>query len=171
VEHCPTPVPARRAWRTIALLAVLVAGITAGSATTSVVWASHQFHDVPTSSPFHADISWAADNGIANGFPGDNYHPNDAVSRQAFAAFLHRYNGTLEVVHHAGSFASMSFTTNSAACPAGKRALAGGGSITTSDMYLTDTALGLASVNVRWESENNVSATGDTDAWVLCAPA
>jgi hypothetical protein len=38
-------------------------------------------------------------------------------------------------------------------------------------MYLTDTALGLSSVNVRWESENNVSATGDTDAWVLCAPA
>src|SRR4029450_7602496 len=102
------------------------------------------------SPPSPADISWAADNDLVTGFPGNKFRPADPVSRQALAAILHRYNNELEIVHHGGSFAGVSFTTNSANCPAGKRALAGGGSITTSDMYLTDTALGLASVNVRW---------------------
>jgi hypothetical protein len=55
--------------------------------------ASHDFGDVPDTSPFHEDISWMADAGIASGFPDGGFHPTDPVSRQTLAAFLHRMSG------------------------------------------------------------------------------
>jgi hypothetical protein len=54
------------------------------------VWANHQFNDVPTSNPFHADISAISDAGITTGFNDGGYHPAADVTRQAMAAFLHR---------------------------------------------------------------------------------
>jgi hypothetical protein len=56
----------------------------------AVVLASHQFPDVPTSNPFHNDIDAIAEAGITAGFGDGGFHPTDAVSRQAMAAFLHR---------------------------------------------------------------------------------
>jgi hypothetical protein len=73
---------------------VLFAGSFAGSA-----WASHQFGDVPDSNPFHDDIGAVADAGITTGFADDNFHPNDPISRQAMAAFLHRGLGRVQIAH------------------------------------------------------------------------
>jgi hypothetical protein len=55
-----------------------------------VSWANHDFNDVPTSSPFHDEISWMADTNITTGFPGDLFKPGEPVSRQAMAAFMQR---------------------------------------------------------------------------------
>jgi S-layer homology domain len=154
----------------VAVLAVLVGGIAIGSATTSVVWANHTFPDVPTSSPFHGDIAWAAEHDIVNGKPDGLYHPNEAVSRQAIAAMLHRYNNSFEVVHHGGSISSNTFGLNTVTCPTGKRPLSGGGSTDSANLFMTDMAIGTTSLTVRWESDDNALISATTDAWALCAP-
>jgi hypothetical protein len=48
------------------------------------------FSDVPVDHPFCAEITWLADAGFAAGFPGDEFRPGAAVSRQALAAILSR---------------------------------------------------------------------------------
>jgi glucose/arabinose dehydrogenase len=57
---------------------------------------SPAFADVPPSNPFYDAIQWLAEEGIATGTPGPGgarFHPTQAVSRGAMAAFLHRYAG------------------------------------------------------------------------------
>src|SRR5687768_10280163 len=71
--------------RTVGLLIA-----TALLAAPAVVFAAHQFPDVPNGHPFHAEIGAIADAGITAGFNDGNYHPGDAVTRQAMAAFMHR---------------------------------------------------------------------------------
>jgi hypothetical protein len=44
------------------------------------VWASHQFGDVPTDHPFHADIDWMVDHGITNGYEDGTFRPT-SISR------------------------------------------------------------------------------------------
>lgn len=52
------------------------------------------FVDVPTTHPFYTEISWLAFIGITNGTQNSDgtrsFHPDDPVSREATAAFLHR---------------------------------------------------------------------------------
>ncbi|MPZ51759.1 MAG: hypothetical protein GEU79_03330 [Acidimicrobiia bacterium] len=57
------------------------------------VWASHRFNDVGDDNVFHDDIDWLADNGITLGCnPPENteFCPEEPVTRQEMAAFLHR---------------------------------------------------------------------------------
>ena len=67
----------------------------------AVVFAAHQFPDVPNGHPFHAEIGAIADAGITAGFNDGNYHPGDAVTRQAMAAFMHRGFGRVGHVMNA----------------------------------------------------------------------
>ena len=59
-------------------------------------WASHDFTDVPDSSPFHGDISAVKGAGITSGKtcvpPGTppTYCPAEGITREAMAAFVHR---------------------------------------------------------------------------------
>jgi len=48
------------------------------------------FDDVSTTHPFFGEICWLTQLGITGGFADGGYHPSDAVSRQAMAAFLYR---------------------------------------------------------------------------------
>ncbi|MCC5952907.1 MAG: S-layer homology domain-containing protein [Acidimicrobiia bacterium] len=48
------------------------------------------FTDVDPTHPFHTEIEWLADAGIAGGFPDGTYGATAAVSRQAMAAFMYR---------------------------------------------------------------------------------
>ncbi len=59
------------------------------------VWASHQFGDVPDSSPYHKNITALAESGVAGGYADGTYKPTELVSRQHMAAFLHRGLGRL----------------------------------------------------------------------------
>jgi hypothetical protein len=167
-----TPTARRgRRWPLVLTMVGVIVGIAIGSATTSAVWAFHTFPDVPTSSPFHADVAWAAEHNIVNGHPDGLFHPNDAVSRQAATAFLHRYNSQFHVVFHAQSFTGATEVNNAAVCPAGERALAGGGNTDAFNMFLTDITPSGDHASVRWETDNNATASGNSNAWALCAPA
>jgi hypothetical protein len=48
------------------------------------------FDDVTGSHPFFDEICWLTQLGVTGGFADGGYHPSDAVSRQAMAAFLYR---------------------------------------------------------------------------------
>jgi hypothetical protein len=48
------------------------------------------FNDVPTTSPFCADINWLVSQNVTKGYSDDGFHPTAAVSRQSMAAFLYR---------------------------------------------------------------------------------
>jgi hypothetical protein len=49
------------------------------------------FSDVPTNHPFFFEISWMADQEITGGYQDGTFKPAAPVSRQAMAAFLHRF--------------------------------------------------------------------------------
>lgn len=75
----------RRRPRAVALAAVVLALILPG-----VALANHLFADVPTSSPYHANISNLATSGVTAGCGGSNFCPTANVTRQQMAAFLNR---------------------------------------------------------------------------------
>jgi hypothetical protein len=52
------------------------------------------FSDVPKTHQFFRDIGWMAWEGISTGFPGGEYRPGQAVSRQAMSAFMYRLAGS-----------------------------------------------------------------------------
>jgi hypothetical protein len=70
----------------LAIGAVVIVALTA----TTGAWANDVFDDVPDSNVFHDDITWMADNEIAEGFADGGFHPTAPVSRQAMSAFMHR---------------------------------------------------------------------------------
>ncbi len=51
------------------------------------------FSDVDASNPFYEEISWAAENGIVNGYSDGTFRPGAPITRQALAALLHRLAG------------------------------------------------------------------------------
>jgi hypothetical protein len=55
--------------------------------------ATATFPDVPTTHPFFLEIEWMAAEGITGGFDDGDFRPGATVTRQAMAAFLHRYDG------------------------------------------------------------------------------
>jgi len=48
------------------------------------------FTDVASSSPFLAAIRWMASTSITTGYPDGTFRPNEVITRQTMAAFLHR---------------------------------------------------------------------------------
>lgn len=51
------------------------------------------FSDVPKSHKFYKEISWLKSEGIATGNAGGTFAPKRKITREAMAAFLHRYHG------------------------------------------------------------------------------
>jgi streptogramin lyase len=51
---------------------------------------SPSFDDVGSSHPFYDDIEWMAAEEISTGYTDGTYRPDDAVTRQAMSAFMHR---------------------------------------------------------------------------------
>ena len=54
--------------------------------------ATPTFSDVAADHPFFTEIEWFADTGITTGFADGTFRPTAAVTRQATAAFFHRYD-------------------------------------------------------------------------------
>lgn len=48
------------------------------------------FSDVPAGTPFHREITWITDVGIATGWGDGTFRPVQPVNRDAMAAFLYR---------------------------------------------------------------------------------
>jgi len=55
------------------------------------------FRDVLGSYQFYKEISWMTDKGITTGYDGAWFHPERQVTREAFAAFLYRLDGSPSV--------------------------------------------------------------------------
>ncbi|WP_240333913.1 S8 family serine peptidase [Rothia sp. ZJ932] len=51
------------------------------------------FKDLPTTHPFYHEISWLAENGISTGWSDGTYRPDQAINRDAMAAFFYRMAG------------------------------------------------------------------------------
>jgi hypothetical protein len=87
--------PGGRRWlrRRGALVLAALAGAIAVAV--PVAWASDLFGDVPDSNPFHDDIGAIYRAGITNGCQPSPplFCPNDNITRQAEAAFVHRAAG------------------------------------------------------------------------------
>ena len=66
----------------------LVAAVALLAVAVPVAWAT--FNDVPPSNPFYNDINAVQGAGITSGCGGGNFCPNDNITRQAEAAFVHR---------------------------------------------------------------------------------
>jgi hypothetical protein len=49
------------------------------------------FSDVPDAHPFFAEIEWLAEEEVAGGFADGTFRPGNTVTRQATAAFAHRF--------------------------------------------------------------------------------
>jgi hypothetical protein len=52
-----------------------------------------EFADVPPTHPFADEIAWLVEAGIAEGFGNGTFRPAQNVTRQAMAAYLHRFTG------------------------------------------------------------------------------
>ena len=52
------------------------------------------FKDVPRDHPFYKEIEWMRAHGITTGWSDGTFRPNDAVNRDAMAAFFYRYAGS-----------------------------------------------------------------------------
>lgn len=70
--------------------AIVVSLVLALAAAPGLVLASHQFTDVPNSSPFHAQISNLVGSGITTGCGGTQFCPKSPVLREQMAAFFNR---------------------------------------------------------------------------------
>ncbi|MCC5954289.1 MAG: S-layer homology domain-containing protein, partial [Acidimicrobiia bacterium] len=81
--------PVRRFVALIAAAALLVGGLTVGAGAPAGAAA---FPDVPEDHPFAVAIDWAVTTGVTAGYADGTFRPTAAVSRQAFAAFLARYD-------------------------------------------------------------------------------
>jgi hypothetical protein len=75
----------------------------------AVVLASDRFADVPTSSPYHADIGALAGAGITVGCGPTLYCPDTEVTREQMATFLHR--GLGRIGWHAVGYGGGDFPT------------------------------------------------------------
>jgi serine protease len=64
----------------------------AGSPTVSMPTGSC-FIDVPRTRQFAQEICWMKTTGISTGWPDRTYRPEQSITRDAMAAFLHRYDG------------------------------------------------------------------------------
>jgi hypothetical protein len=104
------PRPSRRAKALAAAAATVLTTATFGAAHAEDV----VFSDVPAGHPFAHDIYWLAETGVTTGYPDGTFRPDEPVTRQAMAAFLHRFHqldDTLFVNHEVGG----PFTTASEA--------------------------------------------------------
>jgi hypothetical protein len=168
------PSAPRRSRRALALVATLAIGLFAGSLVGGTALASHQFPDVSDNSQFHDEIDWMVDHGIATGFQSDGtFRPGQAVSRQAMAAFMSRFNDAFVVRQSSVDPGSGSTHNHTTVCNAGERALAGGGRNDFAGSFITETRPNATGDGwtVVWETEAN-SAQDPTNltVWVLCAP-
>lgn len=167
--HHPTPNPPRR-WSRLLGMAAIVVGVGVASSLTTV-WASHDFPDVPDSNPHHEDISWLVANGITTGFDDGTFKPTNPVARQQMASFLRRMNNEYEVVMKSDTAGDSNSWLGSANCPVDKRAIAGGGNMTSGSNGVMAASYPSADTwFVQWRALNGTLNGNTFEVWVLCAP-
>lgn len=81
----------RRALALMATMGLLLSLLAILPKSDVAVAATGRFPDVTPTNPFAEAIDWLADAGVTGGYADGGFHPADPITRQAMAAFLHRY--------------------------------------------------------------------------------
>jgi hypothetical protein len=81
----------RVGWR-VAVGTLLAVGLLVVGAPDALA-AARSFSDVPPGHPFRAEIGWAAERFIVDGYPDGTFRPGAPIDRQAAVAMLHRFVG------------------------------------------------------------------------------
>jgi hypothetical protein len=144
---------------------------------TSTAEASHKFTDIGDTSWLHDSSAWLADNGIADGYANGNFEPGWNITRGQASYWFFNYNEAIEIVERGPVGSSGNQFTHYAACPAGKRAVAGGGTPTPPDIDLLMTASqpvlttgGESRWVTIWTTRDRGTATANFTLWALCVP-
>jgi hypothetical protein len=150
----------------VAGLVVLACGL---SALAGTAFAAGQFSDVGESSPFYEDIEWMAQTGISEGYDDGTYKPGAPVTRQAMSAFLHRAN-EIQIMTNPVTYEDAHTGSATAVCPEGTEVIAGGGTGTVQNLFITDSNPNVAGTqwSVTVETDNNVLADFTVQAWAMC---
>ncbi|MEL7209150.1 MAG: S-layer homology domain-containing protein, partial [Actinomycetota bacterium] len=130
--------------RRAGLLACAFFAVAALAATSLVVTlarsadANHRFNDVATGTFFHDSTAWLKDNGIADGFPDGSFRSGDNINRGQASYWFSNYNESIELVRTSEDPPGGINFQRTTGCPAGKRAVAGGGTVDVIDVHMTD---------------------------------
>jgi len=153
----------------LGVIAVAVVASIGGSLTT--VWAAHDFPDVPDTNPHHDDISWLVTNDITGGFGDGTFRPTNPVARQQMARILRRFSAEIETVTAEGTAPDVTIWGAEATCPAGKRAVSGGGGM-SGQLNTMFTSFGTEGTwEVGWRTISGASLNGNSfHVWALCVP-
>jgi len=155
-------------------MALVAVAFVAGSLLSGAgaVWANHQFTDVPADHKFHSEIDWMASNAITTGYADGTFKPTDAVSRQAFSAFLKRYNDKIVVKEQTFGTANQEFFSFIVTCPAGSRAIGGGGGSVSNIAIIGSTPTADRKA-WRIDAQSMIGAFDPPSfkAYAICAPA
>ena len=158
--------------RAIGLLVVALVG--AGGAFGGNAAANHTSSDVPNGSFFHESVGWLIQNGIAQGFNDGTFRTGDNITRGQASFWFGNYNSSFEVVtQDATQAGSDTFKIVAAQCPAGKRAVAGGGSANAVDLMLTESWPATQTEwRVGWETVDNSPIPNGVQfsVYALCMP-
>jgi hypothetical protein len=163
--------------RRTAVLAIAAFLAFAAVATTSLVLtltrpanAGPGFSDTPAWAA--AQINWLAANAIATGYSDGTFKPNDNITRAQAAFWFGNYNNAVQLVPDNTDPGPDNKFHMDKTCPAGKRAIAGGGNTSEPGLVMTDSYPISASVwRVRWKSDNDVNVNPTfINIWALCAP-
>jgi hypothetical protein len=111
------------------------------------------------------------DNGITSGCGAGQFCGEAPVTRGQIAVFLKKLSNTFEIVRNSGVAFNATAAVNTVTCPTGKRPLSGGGSTNQVNLFITDIVISSTSLTVRWESDDNTTVAGTSEAWAMCAPA
>lgn len=160
--------------RTVVMTAIAFAVVAAIAVTALVRTADaggNGFSDTPPWIAAHA--AWLSDNGIAGGFPDGTFRPNNNITRGQAAFWFGNYNDSIERVVGTISPPANSAFLIGLECPAGKRAIAGGGTHDQDNMFMTDSYVDPIAPTiwaVRWETENDAVVSPAIAMYALCAP-
>lgn len=154
--------------------ALLVAlGIMLGfSVTGGTALANHLFPDVPPGSPFHDDVDWLVDQGIATGFPDGTFRGTDPVNRQQASRWFRNYAGRTQVktstINPGPSATFSQFVT----CPAGTEPVGGGGGTDLNTIFLTASYPSGQNWAVQFRTANGAAADpSQVTVSVICGPS
>lgn len=163
----------RRIGRKAALLVGgAVAMATLGGAAAYAAGPLTQFSDVPAGHTFERNIAWMVDNDLTHGYPDGTFKPGSPITRGSAAAFFSNFNSSIEVVHATHSVTSQSAFSKSVTCPDGKRAVAGGGSLSAANTFITNSYPSGSKWTVVWETDNNTLVTdSQIQVQATCVPA
>lgn len=119
--------------RAVAIVVVAFLALTAVATSALVLTlsgraeANHRFNDIAADNFFHDSTAWLKDNGIADGFRDGTFRQDGPITRGQASYWFANYNAGLELVVAESDPDQAASFSQRATCPAGKRAVAGGG--------------------------------------------